>query len=129
MTDPIADMLTRLRNALAVKKAEVIVPHSKIKLAIAEILKKNGYIVDYEKTDDNYGEIKIILKYRESGKPAITFLKRISKPGRRVYAPKDELPVVLNSLGMAIISTSQGIMTNKSAKKAGVGGEVLCEIY
>ncbi|MFH1187535.1 MAG: 30S ribosomal protein S8 [bacterium] len=129
MTDPIADMLTRLRNALAVKKAEVIVPHSKIKLAIAEILKKNGYIVDYEKTDDNYGEIKIILKYRESGKPAITFLKRISKPGRRVYAPKDELPVVLNSLGIAIISTSQGIMTNKSAKKAGVGGEVLCEIY
>lgn len=129
MTDPIADMLTRLRNALAVKKAEVIVPHSKIKLAIADILKKNGYIVDYEKTDDNYGEIKIILKYRETGKPAITFLKRISKPGRRVYAQKDELPVVLNSLGIAIISTSQGIMTNKSAKKTGVGGEVLCEIY
>ena len=128
MTDPIADMLTRLRNALAVKKAEVIVPHSKIKLAIVDILKNNGYIVDYEKTDDNYGEIKIILKYRE-GKSAITFLKRISKPGRRVYAQKDELPVVLNSLGIAILSTSQGIMTNKAAKKAGVGGEVLCEIY
>lgn len=128
MTDPIADMLTRLRNALAVKKAEVIIPCSKIKLAIADILKKNGYIVDYEKTDDNYGEIKVVLKYRD-GKPAITFLKRISKPGRRVYVPKDEIPVVLNSLGIAIISTSQGVMTNKSAKKAGVGGEVLCEIY
>lgn len=128
MTDPIADMLTRLRNALAVKKAEVIIPCSKIKLAIADILKKNGYIVDYEKTDDNYGEIKVILKYRD-GKPAITFLKRISKPGRRVYVQKDELPVVLNSLGIAIISTPQGVMTNKSAKKAGIGGEILCEIY
>ncbi|MFH1564409.1 MAG: 30S ribosomal protein S8 [bacterium] len=128
MTDPIADMLTRLRNALAVKKTEVIVPHSKIKFAIADILKKNGYIVDYEKTDDNYGEIKMILKYK-NGKPAIAFLKRVSRPGRRVYSRKDELPVVLNSFGIAIISTPQGIMTNKSAKKAGVGGEVLCEIY
>lgn len=128
MTDPIADMLTRLRNGLAVKKAEVIVPYSKIKLAIVDILKKNGYILDYKKTDDNYGEIKIALKYCE-GRPAITFLKRISKPGRRIYVQKDELPVVLNSLGISVISTSQGIMTNKSAKKAGIGGEVLCEIY
>lgn len=128
MTDPIADMLTRVRNALAVKKPEVVVPHSKIKLAVADILKQNGYIVDYEKTDDNYGEIKIALKYKDS-KPAITLLKRISKPGRRVYAPKDDLPVVLNNLGIAIISTSQGVMTNVEAAKRGVGGEVLCEIY
>jgi small subunit ribosomal protein S8 len=128
MTDPIADMLTRIRNALAVKKAEVIIPYSKIKIAVADIFKNNGYILDYKKTDDNYGEIKITLKYKE-GKPAITFLKRISKPGRRVYVSKDDLPIVLNSLGMAIISTSQGVMTSKVAKKAGLGGEVLCEIY
>lgn len=128
MTDPIADMLTRMRNGLAVKKAEVVIPYSKIKLAIADILKQNGYILDYEKTNDNYGEIRIRLKYID-GKPAINLLKRVSKPGRRIYAQKDELPVVLNSLGIAIISTSQGIMTNKAAKKAGVGGEVLCEIY
>jgi small subunit ribosomal protein S8 len=128
MTDPIADMLTRIRNALAVKKAEVVLPYSKIKLAIAEILKQSGYVADYEKTDDNYGEIKISLKYQD-GKPAINILKRISKPGRRVYASKDELPVVLNNLGIAIMSTSQGIMTNVEAKKRKVGGEVLCEIY
>ena len=128
MTDPIADMLTRIRNALAVKKTKVVLPHSKIKLAIAGILKQRGYINDFEKTDDNYGEIKISLKY-QNGKPAISNLKRISKPGRRVYAPKDDLPRVLNNLGIAILSTSQGLMTNIDAKKKGVGGEVLCEIY
>ena len=115
-------------SALAIKKAEVVLPYSKIKLAIADILKQGGSIDGYKKTDDNYGEIKISLKYTD-GKTAINILKRISKPGRRVYAPKDNLPVVLNNLGIAIMSTSQGVMTNVEAKKKGVGGEVLCEIY
>jgi len=133
MTDPIADMLTRIRNALAVRKPEVVLPFSKIKFGIAEILKEKGYIKNVEKVEkgsngNNYDEIKIILKY-QGAQPAITSLKRISKPGRRVYAAKDELPKVLNSLGIAIISTSHGLMTNKEAKKHQLGGEVICEIY
>jgi small subunit ribosomal protein S8 len=128
MTDPIADMLTRLRNALAVKKEEVSIPSSKVKLAIAEILKKNDYILNYKQSNDNFGEINIVLKYNESN-PAITNLKRISKPGRRVYVTKDNLPSVLNNLGIAIISTPHGIMTNKEARKKATGGEILCEIY
>lgn len=128
MTDPIADMLTRLRNALAVKKEEVSIPSSKVKLAIAEILKKNDYILNYKQSNDNFGEINIVLKYNESN-PAITNLKRISKPGRRVYVTKDNLPSVLNNLGIAIISTPHGIMTNKDARKKATGGEILCEIY
>lgn len=128
MTDPIADMLTRLRNALAVKKSEIVLPYSKIKLAIADILKQHGYVVDYKKSDDNHGEIRISLKYN-GNQAAITNLKRISKPGQRIYVPADELPIVLNNFGIAIISTSQGIMTNKEAKKLSIGGEVLCEIY
>lgn len=134
MTDPIADMLTRIRNALAVRKPEVILPFSKIKLAIAEILEKEGFVKKVEKIgggskDNKFDQIKIILKYLGPKQPAITSLKRVSKPGRRVYATKDELPIVLNGLGIAIISTSQGLMTNKQAKKAGLGGEVICEIY
>ncbi len=133
MTDPIADMLTRIRNALAVKKPEVILPFSKIKMAVAEILAKQGYIKKAEKIDagsngSSHQEIKIVLKYL-GPQPAITKLERISKPGRRVYAPADKLPVVLNNLGIAIISTSQGLMTNKEAKKKNLGGEVICEIY
>lgn len=133
MTDPIADMLTRIRNAMAVKKPEVILPFSKIKLTIAEILKQHGYIKDVDVIDDgslgvSFKSIKIVLKY--NGKePAITYLKRISKPGLRRYTTKDELPVVLNNIGIAIISTSQGLMTNKEAKKLNLGGEVICEIY
>lgn len=133
MTDPIADMLTRIRNALAVKKPEVVLPFSKIKMEIAEILKQSGYIKEVEKiekgnNDSNHDEIKIYLKYQGS-QPAITSLKRISKPGRRLYVPSDKLPVVLNNLGIAIISTSQGLMTNKEAKKKKLGGEIICEIY
>ena len=134
MTDPIADMLTRIRNALAVKKPEVILPFSKMKLAIAEILQQSGYIVKVEKIEkgnngNNHDEMKIVLKYLGGKEPAITSLKRISKPGRRLYTTKDKLPVVLNNLGIAIISTSQGLMTNKEAKKKGLGGEMICEIY
>lgn len=131
MTDPIADMLTRIRNSLAVRKPEVIMPFSKIKLGMAEILKKEGYIQEFwevsEGTSDK--QLKIILKYLGPKTPAITSLKRISKPGRRVYASCDKLPRVLNNLGIAIISTSQGLLTNKEARKRKLGGEVVCEIY
>jgi small subunit ribosomal protein S8 len=135
MIDPIADMLTRIRNALAVGKPEVILPFSKVKMAIAEILEKNNYIKKVEIIKQNSSvnrqtpaEIKIVLKYLGQ-EPAITSLKRISKPGRRFYVTKDKISVVLNNLGIAIISTSQGLMTNKEAKKRNLGGEVICEIY
>ena len=134
MTDPIADLLTRIRNALAVRKPEVVLPFSKIKLAITEILKQEGYIKTVEKIENgsngnNHEEIRIILKYLGGKEPAIRSLKRISKPGRRVYVSKDKLPIVLNNLGIAIISTPQGTMTNKEAKKKNLGGEIICEIY
>ena len=133
MTDPIADMLTRIRNAMAVKKTEVILPSSKIKMGIAEILKQSDYVKKVElvaKADAgvSHDQIKIILKYNGS-QPAISKLTRISKPGHRVYVSKDELPIVLNHLGIAIISTPQGLMTNREAKKRRLGGEVICEVY
>ncbi|KKR91145.1 30S ribosomal protein S8 [Candidatus Falkowbacteria bacterium RIFCSPHIGHO2_02_FULL_42_9] len=136
MTDPIADMLTRIRNAQAVNKKTVVLPMSKIKYSIAKILTQNGWIEKAEiikvaakkNSSSAFNEIKIDLKYR-NGRPAISSLKKISTPGRRVYANKTELPRVLNNLGMAIISTSKGLLTNKEAKKQGVGGEVICEIY
>jgi len=137
MTDPIADMLTRIRNAAAINKAEVAIPMSKIKKGIADILKKEGWILDYEivkvESEKNktfqFDELKVYLKYKKSGKSAISHIKRISKPGLRIYVGKAELPKVLNNLGMAIISTPEGLMTNFSARKRGLGGEVLCEVY
>lgn len=120
--DPIADMLTRIRNALRVKKSEVIIPFSKIKFSIAKILEEKNFV---EKVEISNGQISVKLKYKEN-KPAITSLKRISKPGCRVYVTKDKLPKVLGNLGIAIISTSQGVMTDKEARKRGLGGEVLC---
>jgi len=128
MTDPIADMLTRIKNASAVKKAEVAIPFSKIKYSIAQILEKEGYVREIKKIDENYGQIIIVLKY-ENNESAIKSMKRISKAGRRVYVGKDKIPNVLNDLGIAILSTSKGLMTNKEARKKEVGGEVLCEIY
>lgn len=137
MTDPIADMLSRIRNAAAVKKAEVFIPASKIKFEIAKILKAEGWILDAEliKTESKknfnakFDEIRVVLKYKKSGRPAISSIKRVSRPGLRIYAKKDNLPKVLNNLGMAVISTSSGLMTNKNARSKGLGGEVLCEIY
>jgi len=139
MTDPISDMLTRIRNASAVKKTEVVFPMSKIKFAIAKILEAEGWIQKAEilkgGLDKNSGkgsafdQLRIVLKYKKSGKPVITSLKRISKPGFKVYVNKNELPKVLNNLGIAVISTSQGLMTNKKARQKGMGGEVICEIY
>ena len=134
MTDPIADMLTRIRNAQTVSKTEVVVPFSKMKLEIATILKQEGFIKSVATREagsdgNRFDEIIIGLKYANSKEPAITSLKRISKPGERVYATKDQLPRVLNNLGIAIISTSHGLMTNKQARKSGLGGETICEIY
>ena len=136
MTDPIADMLTRIRNAQAVNKKTVVLPMSKIKYNIAKILAQNGWVEKVEivkvaakkNGGQGFNDLKIELKYR-NGQPAISSLKKISTPGRRVYANKTELPRVLNNLGIAIISTSRGLLTNKEAKKQGVGGEVICEIY
>jgi len=128
MTDPIADMLTRMRNALAVKKREVVLPHSNIKLGIAELLKRCGYIEGCEVVKNTFDEIVVTLKYTD-GRPQMRHLKRISKPGCRIYAGKDELPHILNGLGTAIISTSDGLMTLQEARQKGRGGEILCEIW
>ena len=129
-TDPIADMLTRIRNANSSKHKTVDVPSSKIKTAIAEILFREGYIKSFEIiSNENQGIIRIALKYDEKGARVIDGIKRISKPGLRVYANKEELPKVLNGLGTAIISTSQGLKTDKEAREAGIGGEVLAYIW
>ncbi|MBD5158287.1 MAG: 30S ribosomal protein S8 [Butyrivibrio sp.] len=131
MTDPIADMLTRIRNANTSKHDTVDVPASKMKVSIAEILFNEGYIRKYELVDDgSFKNIRITLKYgKDKNEKIITGLKRISKPGLRVYAGKDELPRVLGGLGIAIISTNQGVVTDKEARKLNVGGEVLAYIW
>ena len=130
ITDPIADMLTRIRNANSSKHESVNVPASKLKIEIERILNEEGYINGYEVIDDGLqGVIKITLKYAANKQKVITGLKRVSKPGLRVYASKDELPRVLRGLGIAIISTSKGIMTDKEARKLNVGGEVLAFIW
>ena len=130
ITDPIADMLTRIRNANSSKHESVNVPASKLKIEIARILNEEGYINGYEVIDDGLqGIIKITLKYAANKQKVITGLKRVSKPGLRVYASKEELPKVLRGLGIAIISTSKGIMTDKEARKANVGGEVLAFVW
>ena len=130
ITDPIADMLTRIRNANSAKHKTVDIPASKMKTAIAEILFKEGYIKSFELiNDETQGIIRITLKYDEKGTRVIDGIKRISKPGLRVYAGKEELPKVLNGLGIAIISTSKGLKTDKEAREAGIGGEVLAYIW
>ena len=129
-TDPIADMLTRIRNANSAKHKTVDVPASKMKTAIAEILFREGYIKSFEvNSNENQGIIRITLKYDEKGTRVIDGIKRISKPGLRVYAGKEELPKVLNGLGIAIISTSKGLKTDKEAREAGMGGEVLAYVW
>ncbi|MCI9246032.1 MAG: 30S ribosomal protein S8 [Clostridia bacterium] len=129
-TDPIADMLTRIRNANSQKHKTVDIPSSNMKKAIADILFKEGYVAAYEEINENsQGVIRITLKYDETGARVIDGLKRISKPGLRVYASKEELPQVLNGLGVALISTSKGIKTDREARKEGLGGEVLAYIW
>ncbi len=129
VTDSIADFITRVRNAGAAKKQELESPGSKIKAAIADILKDQGYIADYEVIEDPIqNKIKIQMRYYRR-KPAFRKISRASKPGRRVYVPAGKLPRVKNGLGIAIISTSRGVMTDKAARKQNLGGEVLCEIW
>ena len=129
-TDPIADMLTRIRNANSSKHKTVDIPASKMKLSIADILFKEGYIKSFEEiSNEVQGTIRVTLKYDEKGNRVIAGIKRISKPGLRVYASKDELPQVLNGLGIALISTSKGIKTDKEARIEGLGGEVLAYIW
>ena len=130
ITDPIADMLTRIRNANNARHASVDVPASNMKKSIAEILLEEGYIKNYQIIDDGkQGIIRVTLKYAENKQRVISGIKRISKPGLRVYAAKEELPRVLRGLGIAIISTSKGIMTDKNARKENVGGEVLAYVW
>ena len=129
-TDPIADMLTRIRNANSAKHTTVDIPASNMKRAIAQILFDEGYIKSFEEIkDEKQGIIRVTLKYDENGKRVISGLKRISKPGLRIYVSKDELPQVLNGLGIALISTSKGIKTVKEARIAGLGGEVLAYVW
>ncbi|MFC7394859.1 30S ribosomal protein S8 [Scopulibacillus cellulosilyticus] len=130
MTDPIADMLTRIRNANTVRHGQLVLPGSRVKKEIAEILKREGFIKDVEYIEDNkQGMIRIFLKYGANKERVITGLKRISKPGLRVYAKADEVPRVLGGLGIAIVSTSKGILTDKEARQQQVGGEVLAYVW
>ena len=129
MTDPIADMLTRLRNAQAIRKFEVSMPASRLKAAIARVLKEEGYIRDFSvQEQDGKAVLSITLRYFEN-KPVIGSIQRISRPGLRIYKSKDELPRVKGGLGIAIISTSRGVMTDRAARAAGYGGEVLCSVF
>ncbi len=129
MTDPIADMLTRIRNAISARHEKVDIPASKLKQNIAQILKEEGFINSFRIIKDGkQGIIRITLRYNQ-GVPVLRNLQRVSKPGRRIYKGKDELPVVRGGLGIAIISTSRGVLTDDAARKAGVGGEVVCEVW
>ena len=126
MTDPIADMLTRIRNAQRADKQSVAIPASKVKAAIAQVLKDEGYVEDFAVRDlEGRATLEISLKYY-AGKPVIEKIERVSRPGLRIYRPKDELPKVMNGLGVAIVSTSRGVMTDRKARADGVGGEILC---
>ena len=130
MTDPIADFLTRIRNANSVHHEKVEIPASKLKKTMAQILKDEGMIKDFEYIEDGkQGILRVHLKYGPNKQKVITGLKRISRPGLRVYAKRDEVPRILGGLGIAIISTSQGVMTDKQARKRGLGGEVLCYVW
>ena len=129
MTDPIADMLTRIRNAQAVHKEELVLPFSKMKYEIAKLLARESFIESAEKITNKFDEIKIVLKYKEDGQPSIEHITRISKPGQRIYVKKDSLPRILNDLGIAVLSTSDGLMTNKKARRVQVGGELLFEVW
>ncbi|MCH7759162.1 30S ribosomal protein S8 [Patescibacteria group bacterium] len=139
MTDPIADMLTRIRNAIAVKKPEIVLPHSKIKIEIAKLLEREKWIKKSEvivpntaKQDleqEKFKQIKLILKYKDNSQSFIKNLKRISKPGLRIYVKRDKIPFVLGGFGMSIISTSHGLMTDREARRNKTGGELICEIW
>ncbi|MDF1666315.1 MAG: 30S ribosomal protein S8 [Planctomycetota bacterium] len=130
MTDPIADMLTRMRNALRIERNNVTIPRSKIKVGIAEVLKREGYIENFEVDETGpQGSMKVNLKYGPNGEQVISSIRRVSKPGRRLYSTVQDLKPVLNGLGILVLSTSKGILSDREARKQSVGGELLCEIY
>jgi len=131
MTDPIADMLTRIRNANKARFKTVRVSMSQVNVNVAGVLKKTGYITNYEKVKDEKGRqmLEIILKYPDAKRTVITNIKRVSKPGRRVYVPADNIPKVLNGLGISILSTSRGVITDAEARELNVGGEILCNVW
>lgn len=132
MTDPIADMLTRIRNAVSVEKTAVDIPSSKVKKGLAEVLKREGYIWDFQEVDEETSTVPVLrieLKYGPSGERLIQKLKRISKPGRRVYSHAKDLRPVLGGLGIRVLSTSHGVMSDREARQQKVGGEVLCEVW
>jgi small subunit ribosomal protein S8 len=130
VSDPISDMLTRIRNGILLRRTFVLIPSSKIKVAIAKILLDEGFIQGYEVTDERpQPNIRVWLKYDEKRRPILTNMKRVSKPGRRVYKSRQDLPRVLSGMGIAIVSTSKGLMTDREARRQGVGGEVLCYIW
>ena len=130
MTDPIADMLTRMRNTLLIRTEKVDIPASRMKVELAKILKEEGFIKSYKIIKDKkQGMLRVTLKYTTDNSPVISGLKRISKPGRRVYAGKDEVPKVMDGVGIAILTTSRGVLSDKSCRREGVGGEVLCYIW
>lgn len=130
MTDPIADLLTRLRNGLAARKATVELPSSNLKVEVVKLLKEEGYVTNYKVTEDGkQGVLRVDLKYRDDGRPVIDGIERASRPGRRSYVGKDAVPRVLDGLGVAILSTSRGLMTDRAARREGVGGEYLCRVW
>lgn len=127
MQDPIADMLTRIRNGQAASKVSVAMPSSKQKVAIAQLLKEEGYIADYKVNGDVKAELEVELKYFQ-GKPVVELIQRVSRPGLRIYKKRGELPKIMNGLGIAVVSTSKGVMTDRAARKAGMGGEIICYV-
>ena len=130
VSDPVADMLTRIRNGLMVHKRYVVVPSSKLKVEVARVLKAEGYIEHYDVTRDRpQSMIRVRLKYTKDNQQVLSGLQRVSKPGRRVYVQRDEIPLVLNGMGIAVLSTPRGVMTGKKAHQMGVGGEVLCYVW
>jgi small subunit ribosomal protein S8 len=129
-TDPIGDMLTRIRNASAARHEKVVIPASRLKLRIAEVLKEEGFIKDYVRHEEGpQGAITVLLKYTADRSPAITDIKRVSKPGLRRYVPTDSIPRVLNGMGIAILSTSKGVLVDREARKQKVGGELICTVW
>ncbi|GAA3545414.1 MULTISPECIES: 30S ribosomal protein S8 [Zobellella] len=127
MQDPIADMLTRIRNGQAANKVAVTMPSSKVKVAIAKVLKEEGYITDFNVSGETKAELEVTLKYFQ-GEPVVEMIQRVSRPGLRIYKKRDELPKVMAGMGVAIVSTSKGVMTERAARKAGMGGEIICYV-
>jgi small subunit ribosomal protein S8 len=130
VTDPIADMLTRIRNAHLARHEHVLIPASKLKLEIAKVLKGQGYIQKYDLVDDKrHGQIRVHLRYDQDGKPVITGLRRVSRPGMRVYVDAKRVPRVMGGLGISVLSTSRGVLTDRDARRQRVGGEVICQVW